>query len=386
MFLSGNDHNTNLIDGVFISKQTFKDTYLKKKAVESGIRLGSLASGISSATYISSPVQYYNNSWKSISLGSEHCFGIDMQGNLLGWGYNQNGCLGTNNYHGGSSYDYYTSPIRTIASGTDWKKVSCGHYYTAAIKEDGTLWMWGLNDNGQLGLNHRTSKSSPTQIGNATTWSQISCGINTVASVKSDGTLWTWGNNTYGQLGDGTVIHKSSPIQIGVETIWGSVSSGASFVLAVKSNDTLWSWGNNNYGVLGINSTVNKSSPTQVGLINDWDKIDAGYYHAAAIKNDGSLWTWGQNLAGQLGDNTVITRSSPVQTIMGGTTWSQVSSGSNETLAIKADGSLWGWGINSYGSLGIGTVIAKSSPVQIGTLVNWLAVETMNNTTIGLKI
>ncbi len=117
--------------------------------------------------------------------------------------------------------------------------------------------------------------------------------------------------------------------------------------------DTLFTWGSGGYGRLGDNTTTSKSTPvtTFAGGTN-WKQVSAGNRHCAAIKTDGTLWTWGLGTSGQLGDNTTTNKLTPVTTFAGGTNWKQVSAGSNQTAAIKTDGTLWTWGINTFGSLG----------------------------------
>ena len=131
-------------------------------------------------------------------------------------------------------YTRYTSnftpgPITTLAvPATNWKFVSCGNYFTAATKTDGTLWTWGGNTLGQLGDTTTTHRSSPVQtISSNNTWRQASCGLNHMSALKTDGTIWSWGGNSYGNLGDNTTTHRSSPVQqiIGGIT-WKQISAG----------------------------------------------------------------------------------------------------------------------------------------------------------------
>jgi len=217
--------------------------------------------------------------------------------------------------------------------------VTCGDYHTAAIKTDGTLWTWGGDSNsGSLGDNTAVSKSSPVQtVAGGTNWKQVSSGFIHTAAIKTDGTLWLWGNNIgYGALGDNTIVRKSSPVQtVAGGTNWKQVSSGWHNTAAIKTNGTLWSWGIGSDGQLGDNTAVSKSSPVQtVAGGTNWKQVSIGVYQTAATKTDGTLWMWGLNSNGQLGDNTTVKKSSPIQTVAGGTNWKQVSSGSDQTAAI----------------------------------------------------
>ena len=183
---------------------------------------------------------------------------------------------------------------------------------------DGTLWTWGYNAQGRLGLNNTTPYSSPIQIP-GTTWLRIVTGSNTATGggIKTDGTLWTWGQN-YGNLGQNNQTDYSSPVQV-PGTNWVNGSFGSTTCYATKTDGTLWAWGNNNKGQLGQNDVVYKSSPVQVGSGTDWDQTNfqGGNTYVSALKTDGTLWVWGQNNEGALGQNSQIEYSSPVQ--IGGT-------------------------------------------------------------------
>ena len=160
-------------------------------------------------------------------------------------------------------------------------------YHTAAIKTDGTLWSWGLNSSGQLGDNTRTNKSSPVQtIAGGTNWKQVASGGQYhTAAIKTDGTLWLWGNNGNGRLGDNTTTNKSSPVQtIAGGTNWKQVAGGRYHTAAIKTDGTLWLWGFNSSGQLGGNTTIDKSSPVQtIAAGTNWKQVASGAYHTAAI-------------------------------------------------------------------------------------------------------
>jgi len=127
---------------------------------------------------------------------------------------------------------------------TTWSKVSAGHFGSLAVKTDGTLWAWGNNGYGQLGLGDITHRSSPVQVGALTTWSSISAGYLGSAAIKTDGTLWAWGNNENGQVGDFSQTNRSSPVQVSsiMGTVapgknWSSVVTGWSFKLGIIKQD-----------------------------------------------------------------------------------------------------------------------------------------------------
>jgi alpha-tubulin suppressor-like RCC1 family protein len=333
-----------------------------------------------------SPIQTVagGTNWKQIG-GFAGLFNaaIKTDGTLWTWGQNSIGQLGDN------TIIRKSSPIQTVAGGTNWKLVTCGRYHTAAIKTDGTLWTWGDNSSGQLGDKDIIRKSSPIQtFSGGTNWKLVAAGGIHTAAIKTDGTLWTWGYNNFGGLGDGTIINRSSPVQtVSGGTNWKLVAAGQYHTAAIKTDGTLWTWGYNALGGLGDNTVIRKSSPVQtVAGGTNWKLVAGGAYHTAAIKTDGTLWTWGYNNNGNLGDNTVIHRSSPIQTVAGGTNWKLVAGGRYHTAAIKTDGTLWTWGVNSFGNLGDNTTIDKSSPVQtVAGGTNWKLVAGGNYHTAAIR-
>ena len=323
----------------------------------------------------SSPIQTIQGgaNWKQVACGNSFTGAIKTDGTLWMWGRNSQGFLGD-----GTTINRL-SPVQTIQGGTNWKQLACGNSLTGAIKTDGTLWMWGFGTQGQLGDNTQVDKWSPVQtIQGGTNWKQLACGMFSAAAVKTDGTLWMWGQNGYGQIGDNTIVAKSSPVQTIVGgTNWKQVACGESHTVAVKTDGTLWSWGRNFWGELGDNTVIAKSSPVQTiqGGVN-WKQVACGDRHTAAIKTDGTLWLWGNNINGQLGDNTTANKWSPVQTIQGGNNWKQVACGGYHSTSIKIDCTLWVWGNNSNGRLGDNTIVNKSSPIQ--TIIgggNWKQVS-----------
>ena len=297
---------------------------------------------------------------------------IGIPPELWTWGQGYSGQLGDNTTTNRST------PVTTSAGGTNWKQVSSGFFHCAAIKTDGTLWTWGQGTDGQLGDNNSTTnKSTPiTTFAGGTNWKQVSGGRFYCAAIKTDGTLWTWGQGIYGQLGDNTATSKSTPVTtFAGGTNWKQVSAGGFHTAAIKTDGTLWTWGNGTEGQLGDNTATNKSTPvtTFAGGTN-WKQVSSGYFNCAAIKTDGTLWTWGRGSS--LGDNTFTDKYTPVTTFAGGTNWKQVSSGGSHTAAIKTDGTLWTWGAGFDGRLGDNTETNKSTPVTTfagGT--NWKQVS-----------
>ena len=158
----------------------------------------------------------------------------------------------------------------------------------AAIKTDGSLWMWGYNSQGQIGDNSTTHKSSPVQtIAGGTNWKQVTVARNNAAAIKTDGTLWAWGLDNYGQLGDNSTAHKSSPVQtVAGGNNWKQIAGGRAHLSAIRTDGTLWGWGRDQYGQLGNNLLLAVSSPIQtIAGGSNWKYVACSYNHTVAIRD-----------------------------------------------------------------------------------------------------
>lgn len=296
---------------------------------------------------------YGGNNWKQVSCGGFHSIALKSDSTLWSWGYNSNGQLGLNDT------DSRGYPIQ-IGNQKNWKIISCGILHSASINSLGELYTWGLNDDGQLALNDTNYRTEPQLVGSNKNWRFVYCGGFHTVAIKDDGTLWSWGKNNKGQLGLGDTDNRLSPTQIGSDTDWKKVSCGSYHTVAIKNDGSLWSWGLNNdpdvfpnNGLLGLGSDVSDiiSTPSRIGLDYNWKYVNCGAYHSGAIKNNGSLWMWGRNDRGQLGTNetTPIYRNSPTE-VYGSNLyeWKQIGCGGLHTMGLKLDGTLWFWGDREY--------------------------------------
>jgi alpha-tubulin suppressor-like RCC1 family protein len=327
-------------------------------------RYGAL--GLGDTTQRNSFVQLAGNDWASVGIGSENGYGIKNDGTLWAWGYNNFGQLGLGDTTNRSS------PVQ-VGALTDWKSVKSFWNFVLATKTNDTLWAWGRNSYGQLGLGDTTDRSSPVQVGALTNWSKLACADEASFAIKTDGTLWSWGRSLHGQLGLGApIVDRSSPVQVGAFTDWVRIVAGAEHGIGTRSNGSILTWGRNQYGQLGHGDLLNRSSPTQVGALTNWSIPSSGNAHTVAVKTDGTLWTWGLNQLGQLGQGVAnyLPNQSPLQ-VGSLTNWKDVSAAAFQTIATKTDGTLWSWGWNQFGQLGLGNTTNRSSPVQVGSLTSW---------------
>ena len=296
---------------------------------------------------------------------------------MYNWGYAPNGQTGRNNTNSLSSPTLLpgTGWMRSYGTTPSTNKIT-GDTPQLAIKSDGTLWAWGWNTYGSLGLNNNQKYSSPTQVGANTNWKGITlsvCNNISTSAWKTDGSLWSWGYNNQGQLGHNDKSNYSSPRQI--PGSWKVAINSENSMQAIKTDGTLWSWGDNDYGQLGHNNKTDYSSPRQVGTDTDWNKIHGAHSDEIYVeKTDGTLWAWGRNHMGQLGHNDRTDYSSPKQ-VSGTWSGSGFSVAYHATIACKSNGTLWSWGYQSYGELGQNQggygAGSRSSPTQIGSATDW---------------
>lgn len=255
--------------------------------------------------------------WKDFSTGFFRVIGIKNDNTLWGWGNNDAGCLGIL-----VNIGQVDTPTQ-IGVDNDWSKVSCGLTHTLALKSNGTIWACGYNNVGQLGNGSSgpgTYSDALIQVGSDNDWAEILAGAGFSLAIKSDGTLWAWGLNETSQLGDGTTTNQLAPIQIGADTNWKSLGYSGFSAAAIKIDGTLWTWGLGAQGQLGNGSTSNASVPTQIGVDNDWLSVGGGGGygfagttgdHYLALKQSNELYSWGVNQSGALGSNDSLNVNIP---------------------------------------------------------------------------
>ncbi len=302
----------------------------------------------------------------SVSAGYDHATAIKTDGSLWIWGNHAYGTLDTD-----SSHDLGIHSSQSILPTKILDKVaavSAGDYFTLCIREDQSLWAWGYNAWGQLGNGTTIDTTRPVEIMEDIV--SVSAGTDHAVAVKKDHSLWVWGGNTEGQLGNGTSMNSLVPIKVMEDVL--VAYAGNQTTAAIKMDGSLWMWGNGQYGQLGVDNI--KDDPrysTPIWIMDDVVSVSLGSSHTTAIKQDGSLWIWGTNIHGQLGSicpiltdtgsNIVSAMHKTPIKIMDDV--SCVSTGSAHIIAKRVDGSLWSWGDNWYGQLGMSdSSYASTSP------------------------
>jgi hypothetical protein len=293
-----------------------------------------------------------------VAAGGYHSLAV-KDGGVWVWGYNSSGQLGDGTAVG----QWIPEPLTGLASGVS--AIAGGGLHSLAVK-DGGVWAWGDNQYGQLGNSTGGRQLSPAAVSN------LSGGVTAIAAgwyhslAIKDGGVWAWGFNTEGQLGDGTTISRSTPASVG--GLGGNViaiACGVEHSLAVKDS-ALYIWGSNYYGELGDGTTSARSTAgTLAGLTSGVTSIAGGAYYSLAVK-DGGVWAWGRNDQGQLGDGTktdslVPKRIDPTDLY----NITSVAAGEYTSYALSADGTIWVWGNNDDGELGLGDRISRLTPSHL---------------------
>jgi alpha-tubulin suppressor-like RCC1 family protein len=419
---------------------------------------GRLGAGDGAGLQVNQPVQVLNPSasnspFVAVAAGGGHALALQADGSLWAWGANAAGELGV----GGADGSAHATPVQVILAGeesdNDWSGIAAGSVHSLALKSDGTLWSFGGNGSGQLGNGSNQGQSAPLQVGLDHDWARLAAGSLHSLAVKRNGTIWSFGDNRSGQLGNGSTLPQNVPVQAGaggaLEQVllvsggefhsialksngtiyafgdngtgqygnggttgslsplpvgsdalgWVASEPGNQFTVARRANGTLWGWGDNASGQLGLGAAdeLPHTAPAQIGADSNWAAHSAGLTHVVALRSDGTLWGWGGNSLGQLGDNTLSDRLTPTQirvTSPGSATndWAAVAAGDNHTLALKGDGTLWSWGDNSSGQLGSGGSTGPvKRPKQLVTGNpgnfdnNWVAIAAGGGHSLGLQ-
>jgi cysteine-rich repeat protein len=310
------------------------------------------------------PIGIGDTAWNRVSCGQSHTCSLRTDGSLSCWGNNTSGQLGN------PLLSTTSGKLQTEVTGGPWLAVGAGSYQTCAIKQDGTLWCWGDNTNGQLGDGTLDTQLAPAQVtgaGAGTVFSHVSTNFLHTCATTSEGFIWCWGLNSNAQTGDLINSYHISPVQVGGAG-WVDVSTGMYHTCAVKDDNTLWCWGGNANGQLGtasipIGQGSQSAVPVQLDGV-DWKSVSSGQNHVCAVKLDNSLWCWGDNTYGQLGTGNPNASNVPMNVVVPGVLWSMVATDVHHTCAVDTDGIVWCWGANTNGQLGIGNTDPRLIPTR----------------------
>lgn len=333
--------------------------------------------------------------WITVTTGSDHICGIKPDNTLWCWGGIDWGKIGL-----GYTGSPQLFPIE-FEPGTSWKAISAGYVHTCGIKTDNTLWCWGQNLDGQLGIGSTSPFVSYTalQVTGGGSWKSVSTGYYHTCAIKTDDTAWCWGRNNGGAVGDNSTTQRNSPTAVNGGGTWKMISAGTAQTCGIKSDDTARCWGYNDVGQVGDGTNTQRNVPTALSGGGTWKAIDAGDMHNCGIKSDDSAYCWGANATGQLGDNTTVAKNVPTA-VNGGGSWKTISASTwfniyyGHSCGIKLDDTVWCWGDNGgsfgsnngYNKLGDGTITQRNVPTAvIAGNGPWKLVSAGGNMTCGIK-
>ncbi|HET6352032.1 MAG TPA: PASTA domain-containing protein [Coriobacteriia bacterium] len=342
--------------------------------------------------------------------GDDFSVAVLSDGTLWGWGYNAWGQLGDATHS-----NKHLAPVRSTTA-TQWADVAAGSLHTLALKNNGELWAWGWNKDGELGIGHAENTDtpahfhdSPERVGTASNWIAIDAGLDHSIALDSSFRIWAWGGNGVGQLGDGTTAPTATPKLISTEPAdgltWKRVWADDDVTFALASDGSLWQWGaggGSSPGLVGFPlgwqpaadsswRTLAPQAERVAAILGtqlwDWTpastsvvpqdfslpvldvaQVSAPAYDleaALVIRNDSGLYcavdqySFPQRLVNKYGDPLHHWRG-----LGNSLDWTGVAGGRNHFLMSKADGSVWAWGINAFGQLGDGSEVTRKSSSQ----------------------
>ncbi|HZI07241.1 MAG TPA: RCC1 repeat-containing protein, partial [Archangium sp.] len=311
-----------------------------------------------------------------LAAGGDHSLALDADGTLWAWGHNASGQLGDGTTRNRSQ------PVKAVGLGKV-KAVATGPVHSLALAEDGTVWAWGDNFAGQLGQGPGSSMPNPTpaRVPGLTGVVAVETGQGHSLALREDGTVWAWGDNSLGQVGQPAGYEPiSTPVQVPDLTDVVAIAADGLYTLALRADGTVWGWGANFRRQLGRPSNYEpNATPAQVPELTGAVAISAGLAHVLALREDGTVWAWGDNSSGQRGQPSSFPLSSLPEQVPGLTDVVALAAGSQFSLALRADGTVWAWGVNSSFQLGDGTKLDRHTPQQVPGLKHVIALAADNH-------
>ncbi|XXG87075.1 hypothetical protein AAC387_Pa11g1857 [Persea americana] len=301
-----------------------------------------------------------------ISTGASHSVAL-LSGNIAcSWGRGEDGQLGH-----GDAEDRLLPTLMTALDGHEIVSITCGADHTIAYsKSQMQVYSWGWGDFGRLGHGNSSDLFTPLPIKAllGIQIKQIACGDSHCLAVTMEGEVQSWGRNQNGQLGLGATDDSLVPQKIqafeGVSV--KMVAAGAEHTAAITEDGDLYGWGWGRYGNLGLGDRSDRLVPEKVSAVDKMVSVACGWRHTISVSSSGSLYTYGWSKYGQLGHGDFEDHLIPHQLeALRNNFVTQISGGWRHTMAFTSDGSLYGWGWNKFGQIGIGDSDDRCSPVQV---------------------
>lgn len=257
--------------------------------------------------------------------------------------------------------------------------LSAGESHSLVLRDDGTFAGFGSNTYGQLGIQGSSLQLERKFVAFHSLVSQVAAGGDFSLLLAKTGKVYACGNNDVGQLGGAVVSLSAYPLEIANLPVISKISAGISHALALDASGNLYAWGKNSDGQLGAGATSSSELPQQVAT--NVKEAVAGSNFTLILKNDGTVWGAGDNRSAQMAANIGDNSSSFVQ-IPGLSGVASLAVGASHCLALKTDGTVLAWGANFSGQTGLGATsiaLVIEAPTLISSLSNIAQIEAGSN-------
>ena len=315
--------------------------------------------------------ELYNSrefSFTPISAGSYHSAAVNDSGQVIMWGNNSFGQLGFSSRDNAINIPTIITELGSMII----RSVECGSYHTAIVTEYGELLLFGKNNHYQVTDKDISHISTPTPVKSTTKFLSVACGFAHTIALDVNQKLWVWGSNEQSQLGiDSDIKIQKTPIGLDNLPNIQFIAVGYFHSVIIDIDGNAWLWGDNEHGQLGCGrfDNNNPQQPKKINFSKKFKSISCGAYHTIAIDEDYYLWGWGWNSLGQIGIENRIDVSKPTR-IATDEKMKQVSCGYSHSMAITEYGDVWSWGFNENYELGIGEIDSSSIPVKVNSVDN----------------
>jgi alpha-tubulin suppressor-like RCC1 family protein len=255
--------------------------------------------------------------------------------------------------------------------------IAIGQYHSCALV-NGALFCWGDNPDGALGTGDTTARTQPTRVRFAQAIAEVGAGDGFTCFRADGGEIYCFGTNGDTELGLGDTDRRLQPTLVTLPGKAKHLAVGFETSCAIVEDGSLYCWGSNGEGQLGQDEwpPASGARPLRVGKETDWTKISGGQGHMCGIRAPGSLWCWGRNSWGELGQGPGAGEQLRVPTRVGmANDWIAVDVGQDTSCGVRADGSLWCGGVNNFGQVGMPTSSPVTTPRRVGSDADWASVS-----------
>lgn len=307
-----------------------------------------------------------------VAAGQYHSCAV-VTGALFCWGDNADGALGL-----GDTVSR-EQPTRVRVSQAI-AEVSGGERFTCFRTDPGQVYCMGTNGRNELGLGDIERRLSPALVSLPQPAKQVAAGFEGACAILVDGALYCWGQNREGQLGQGEwpPVLGATPLRVGTNNDWTKIAPGQGHTCGIRAPGSLWCWGRNTDGHLGQGdgAEIQIRAPARVGAASDWIDVDTGQDTSCGVRADGSLWCWGVNTFGQIGAPPSTPFVTTPRRVNADTDWASVSVDTFNVCARKINNALYCMGRNVEGAVGVGDNVDRATPTRVGTTADFASVST----------